>query len=317
MSKTGVLLEIEQNALKEINFGLLTAARGDASAELLAFTFEELPAEAQELLARYGVSRLIQLKAASLEITHSPDCCAAGLAQGIQEYGLDSCLGLATALGRDIFARCAALLDVELAADVLRLDYASKTAVKSHFSGKTLASISLRDTPGQITVRPNAFDPFENPVSLETTVFQVDIPTQPKVVVKEVKASGDRKMDLSESPIIISGGRPIGAPENYAMLQACADVLGGAVGTSRAAVDAGYAPHSMQVGQTGKTVSPNLYIACGVSGAVQHFAGMKTSKIIVGINTDKEAPIFEKCDYGILGDMFEVVPALTKALEKG
>ena len=123
-------------------------------------------------------------------------------------------------------------------------------------------------------------------------------------------------MDLTEANAIITGGRPIASGDNYKLLQQCADLMGAAVGASRAAVDAGYAPHSMQVGQTGKTVSPKLYIGCGLSGSVQHFAGMKTSKVIVGINTDKDAPIFGKCDYGIVGDLFEVVPVLTEVLRE-
>ena len=131
----------------------------------------------------------------------------------------------------------------------------------------------------------------------------------------EVKKARGGKIDLAEANIIITGGRPIGSAENYKILEACAQALGGAVGASRAAVDAGFAPHSMQVGQTGKTVSPRLYIGCGLSGSVQHFAGMKTSKVIVAINTDKDAVIFEKCDYGIIGDLFEVVPLLTEALK--
>ena len=316
MPKTGILVEVENKDLKEINYGLITAARGNGGNEVLAFCTEDVDPSAREDLARYGVSQLIQIKSSSADITSSPDQCAEALAQAARKYGLDYCLGLATAPGRDIFARIAALLDVELAADVLRLDYAAKTAVKSHFSGKTMATISLNETPVLITVRPNAFSPVESPVDLEASDFQAEISHGPRVRVKEIKTGDGRKMDLTEAPIIITGGRPIGKPENYAMLQDCAETLGGAVGASRAAVDAGYAPHSMQVGQTGKTVSPNLYIACGVSGAVQHFAGMKTSKVIVGINKDKDAPIFEKCDYGIVGDMFEVVPALTKALQK-
>ena len=316
MSKTGILLEVENTELKDINFGLITAALDNGANEVLAFTTEELGADEQDALARHGVSQLIRLTADSADITASPDACAAACVQAVREYGLEYCLGLATALGRDLFARMAALLDVELAADVLHIDFEAKKAVKSHFSGKTMATVALKETPGLLTVRPNAVSPVEHPASLEASDFQADIQDQAKVVLKEIKTGDDRKMDLTEAPIIITGGRPIGKPENYAMLQECADVLGGAVGASRAAVDAGYAPHSMQVGQTGKTVSPNLYIACGVSGAVQHFAGMKTSKVIVGINKDKDAPIFEKCDYGIVGDMFEVVPALTKALQQ-
>lgn len=316
MTKTGVLLEIENGGVKEINTGLITAARGHGTNEVIAFAAGEDVSSAKDELARFGASQLVQLTATDGDMTASPDLCAGALAEAVRAYGLECLLGLATASARDVLARTAAELDVDLISDVLQIDFSNRTAEKSHFSGKTMATVSLTQAPLLVTVRPNAVSPVESPVSIESSHFEAKVVTPGKVRIKEVKQSGDRKMDLSEAPIIITGGRPIGGLENYAMLEECAEVLGGAVGASRAAVDAGYAPHSMQVGQTGKTVSPNLYIACGVSGAVQHFAGMKTSKVIVGINKDKDAPIFEKCDYGIVGDMFEVVPVLTEALKQ-
>jgi electron transfer flavoprotein alpha subunit len=167
-------------------------------------------------------------------------------------------------------------------------------------------------------LRPNAVEPAAAPgAAPEIAPLRVAVTAPGRVRVLEVKAASEGRIDLAEANVIVTGGRPIGAAENFQILEACARELGGAVGASRAAVDAGFAPHAMQVGQTGKTVSPRLYIGCGLSGSVQHFAGMKTAKVIVGINTDKDAPIFEKCDYGIVGDLFEVVPALTEALRQG
>ncbi|MCP4021390.1 MAG: electron transfer flavoprotein subunit alpha/FixB family protein [Desulfobacteraceae bacterium] len=164
-------------------------------------------------------------------------------------------------------------------------------------------------------IRPNAIEPAKSPGKAEIISFDALVDGPVGVRIKEIKQSDSNRLDLTEANIIISGGRPVGSEKNFSILNECASKLGAAVGASRSAVDAGFALHGMQVGQTGKTVSPKLYIACGISGAVQHYAGMKTSKIIVAINTDKDAPILGKCDYGIIGDLFEIVPAITEALK--
>jgi len=154
------------------------------------------------------------------------------------------------------------------------------------------------------------------PVIAEILPYHIALEDTRRLQVRSIKKAVADEIDLTEAEIIISAGRPIGAADNFQILKDCAKELGAAVGASRAAVDSGFAPHSMQVGQTGKTVSPRLYIACGISGSVQHFAGMKGSRVIVAINIDPDAPIFSKCNYGIRGDLFEVVPALTEALKK-
>ncbi|HKK91535.1 MAG TPA: electron transfer flavoprotein subunit alpha/FixB family protein [Desulfobacteraceae bacterium] len=315
MRNIGVLLEMEDNRIKNINQGLLTAVQG-ADNRVMAFTAGECDKNhAEELLSSHGASDLIELYGDSQTLSQNPDLLARGLCQAAEAYELDALLGLATLTGRDVFARTAALKGVFLASDLLSIDISAGKGVKSHFSGKVMATLALKENFILCTLRPNAVAPVEKKTTTAFSSFTVPGNAQPKIRVRTVKKEGSKKMDLTEAPVVITGGRPIGAAENYQMLEQCAALLNGAVGASRAAVDAGFAPPSMQVGQTGKTVSPNIYIACGVSGAVQHFAGMKTSKIIIAINNDKDAPIFEKCDYGIVGDMFDIVPALTGVLK--
>jgi len=311
MAKTGILIEIENDAVKETSLGVMTAAAGQ---EIIALVLDANPAAVKDKLAEYGAATIMSLKAVSGDTSASPDLAAQCLAAAATEYGLDALLGTASAIGRDLFARLAAILDQPLVSDCVAVDIGAKIVKKSHFSGKTFATLKINSDLLLATVRPNVIDAVAAPAGGEIIEFTADAADPGLVTIKEVKKGDSGNLDLTEAPIIITGGRAIKAAENFQMLEDCAAKLGAAVGASRASVDAGYAPHSMQVGQTGKTVSPKLYIACGVSGAVQHFAGMKTSKVIVAINEDKDAPIFAKCDYGIVGDIFEVVPKLTEKL---
>jgi len=316
MATIGVLIETEAGKVKETNFGLLTAAHQQADATVIALMMDGSADAEAAAIGKYGAQKVVQLTVDSGDPAASPDLAAAALAAAIDHFGFDALLGLASAKGRDLFARLAALRDLPLASDALTLDLAAGTVQKSHFSGKTFASLRLNGAVKLCAIRPNAIEPVEAPAdaAVETFAAAVQDPGQVKVV--EVKREASDKVDLTEAAVIVTGGRPIASADNYKLLEACAQLLGGTIGASRAAVDAGFAPHSMQVGQTGKTVSPRLYIGCGLSGSVQHFAGMKTSKVIVAINTDKDAPIFEKCDYGIVGDLFEVVPVLTEVLKE-
>jgi electron transfer flavoprotein alpha subunit len=316
MAKIGVWIETKDTEVKKTNFGVITAARDSGSNEVIALVPVVDADAVTDALAAYGVQKIVGVSVDGADLLSSPDLQAGALADVIRHFALEGLLGLASARGRDIFARLAALLDVPLASDCVGVNFADKTVRKSHFSGKTVATIKLNSPLLLCTLRPNAIEAQTAATAARVERYTASARNPGRVKIVEIKKGGSRRMDLTEADVIITGGRPIGAPANYKMLETCAELLGAAVGASRAAVDAGFAPHSMQVGQTGKTVSPRLYIGCGLSGSVQHFAGMKTSKVIVAINTDRDAPIFQKSDYGIIGDMFEVVPLLTEVLKE-
>ena len=319
MPRVGVLVETGADGVKEANFGVITAARGDGGAEIYAFILNGNADKCKEVLQSYGVGKVVVLGADSPEaddLSSSPDLQAAAVADAINHFSITALLGLSSAKGRDLLARVAALMDVALVQDCVGVDLSAQTVTKSHFSGKTVATIKLNTTRFICGLRANVIEPQSAPCEAEVIEHRTAVTDAGRLVVKEVKQGQPGAVDLTEANIIITGGRPIASADNYKILRECADLLGAAVGASRAAVDAGFAPHSMQVGQTGKTVSPKLYIGCGLSGSVQHFAGMKTSKIIVAVNTDKDAPIFGKSNYGIIGDLFEVVPVLTAVLKE-
>jgi electron transfer flavoprotein alpha subunit len=218
--------------------------------------------------------------------------------------------------GKDLSARLAACLDTGLAMDcvALRVDGDTVMATRPMFGGKVLAEVSIQGTPQMAAIRPNVMEivAAEKAAEVETVAVHVGVV---KTRLLEKKVEGGARMDLTEADIIVSGGRGMGGPD-FSLLEELAETLGGTVGASRSAVDEGWRSHSDQVGQTGKVVSPSLYIACGISGAIQHLAGMGTSKYIVAINKDSEAPIFKKADYGIVEDLFKVVPALTAEVKK-
>ncbi len=316
MAKIGVLIETEKDEIKKTNFGTVTAVRDGGKNEVVALLLGVDANSVQETLAAYGAQKIVQITVDGADLLSSPDLQARALVDVIHHFALDGLIGLASARGRDVFARLSALMNVTLASDCVGINFDDKTVRKSHFSGKTMATIKLNSDLLLCALRPNAIEAEKAPTDSQVENYAAAAKDPGLVKILEAKKGDTRKMDLTEADVIITGGRPIDAAENYKMLDECADQLGAAVGASRAAVDAGFAPHSMQVGQTGKTVSPRLYIGCGLSGSVQHFAGMKTSKVIVAINTDKDAPIFQKSDYGIIGDIFEVVPVLTEILRE-
>ena len=225
-----------------------------------------------------------------------------------------------SALGRDLAPRVAARCGVGLASDctALAVDGGALVATRPVFAGKAVQRIAFTKSPAMVTLRPKMFAPAAagGATAVEPLEFAYDAAASARAVVKEVSESSGGKVDLTEAEIIVSGGRGLKGPENFPLVEQLAEALGATVGASRAVVDAGWRPHSDQVGQTGKTVSPKLYVAVGISGAIQHLAGMSSSRCIVAINKDPEAPIFKVADYGVVGDLFEVVPALTEAVKK-
>lgn len=219
----------------------------------------------------------------------------------------------ATAAGKNVAPRVAAKLDVAQISDVLSVQSAD-TFTRPIYAGNAIATVQSVDKQVVLTVRPTAFDAVAaTGGSAEISAIDTVADTGKSAFVSREVAKSDRP-DLADAAVVVSGGRGLGSKENFALVDALAGKLGAAVGASRAAVDAGYAPNDWQVGQTGKIVAPQLYIAVGISGAIQHLAGMKDSKVIVAINKDPEAPIFSVADYGLVADLFEVLPELTQAL---
>jgi electron transfer flavoprotein alpha subunit len=267
-----------------------------------------------EELKKYGPDKILLGDDPALA-DYTTDAYTNVLAEFIQSSDPAVIITGASAQGKDLAGRLAARLDAGVAMDCveIKLDNGNLTYTRPMFGGKILADVEIEGSPQIVAIRPNVMNITENSkeCSIEKPPAQVG---DPKTTVVEMKMETADKVELTEADIIVSGGRGTGG--DYAAIEALANALGAAVGASRSAVDEGWRPHSDQVGQTGKTVSPSLYVACGISGAIQHLAGMSTSKYIVAINKDEEAPIFSKADLGIVGDLFEVVPAITEEVKK-
>ncbi len=319
--KTLIFVEQREGKIKSSAFEALTVGAkaagnaGDAAAVIIGSGVEKLAGE----LAGYGVDTVLVADAPSLA-KYNVLTYTAALEAAAKQFGASLIVGCASPMGRDLFARAAARLDAGILTDVVELTVSgdSVTATKPMYSGKCLAEYALENAKTKIvSLRPNVF-PANKTGAGKAAVSKVagDFAEDKRLVTTEVRKGKTEKTDLTEASVIISGGRAMGSADNFKILQDCAEVIHATVGASRAAVDSGYAGHDMQVGQTGKTVNPNLYIACGISGSIQHMAGMRTSKVIVAINTDPEAPIFTIANYGIVADLFKAVPIMTEEFKK-
>lgn len=312
MRKIGILLETKDGVLKKTNFGVITTARGDDH-ELYGFLLDGSGADYKAALEAYGIHKIVEITAKEGGLDWNPVSWSKAIIKAMDHFNVQTLLGLTSAQGKELLPRIAAALDAPLVMDCIDLNLSDSRAKKSQFSGKTVATIEAKGPCYIYGVRPNVFEATPSPGEAEVITFQTD-PESDGLVVKEIRQDASRGIDLTEADIIISGGRGMKNSDNFGVLFECAELIGAAVGASRVAVDAGWVPHSMQVGQTGATVSPKVYIACGISGSVQHFAGMKTSGLIVAVNTDPEANMVKNCDYYIVADLFETIQLLTKQL---
>lgn len=317
-----VIAEQREGKLKKVSLEMLSKAREmgqEVTALLLGSGVEGLAAD----LGKYGADKVLVFDAEILK-EYTTDAYTKVVCDAVKEGDPSVLLGPATASGKDFLPKVAARLNTGLASDCtdLKLEDGKLVAIRPMYAGKCIVETVTPDAaPQMASVRPNVLAVGEADASKSAEVVKKEVNVGEgdlKAVLKEIVKGASEKVDLTEASIIVSGGRAMKEADNFKILWDLAEALGGGatVGASRAAVDSGYATHDMQVGQTGKVVNPNLYIACGISGAIQHLAGMRTSKVIVAINKDPEAPIFQKADYGLVGDLFKIIPLLTEEVKK-
>ncbi len=319
----GVWIVAEQRggALRKVSFEIASAARKladelgeEVSAVLVGSGVEGLAPE----LAKYGVDK-VYVADDAVFADYTTDGYGAAVAKVVKENDPSILLLSASVQGKDLSAALVGKLATGMASDCtdLKIEGGKMVAVRPMYAGKAFGEVVVDSFPQMASLRPNVFPIVENAKAGETVKFDAGVSADSlKTKVLETQKDASGKIELTEANIIISGGRGMKGPDEYKVLEELAELLGAAVGASRAAVDAGWRVQTDQVGQTGKVVSPNLYIACGISGAIQHLAGMSSSKYIVAVNKDAEAPIFAKADYGIVDDLFKVVPEITAACKK-
>lgn len=315
-----VFAESQGSKIKKTAFEALSKAKELASQTsgqvLCAVIGNGVEGTANEL-ASYGAQKVFVVEKPELDKYNTIDFVGA-LEKIANEAKPQIILAASSPLGKDLFPRLAARLEAGIATEStdLRIDGGKLIARHPVYSGKAFVDVEFTTDVQIATIRPNSFPTNEPEAGASAQTQAVDVELKNACPMQELVQGAQGKADLTEAEIIVSGGRAMANSDNFKILHELADVIGATVGASRAAVDSGFAPHDMQVGQTGKVVNPKLYIACGISGAIQHLAGMRTSKIIVAINKDPEAPLFTKADYGIVGDLFTIVPLLTEEFKK-
>ena len=293
------------------------ATSGSLAAAIVGTGVEPLGAEA----ARYGTDLTLTVSDPRLGL-YAPAAYARALQAAVGESRADLVLLPASAMGRDLSGRLAARVDAGVAADCTSIacEGGALRFTRPVFSGKALATATFRGAgPWIATLRPNVFPPLDAPRAGRGETRALDVPFEESdfaARVTQVKLPEQVEIDVAEADIVVAGGRAMNGAENFTIIRDLARALGGAVGASRAAVDAGWIEHGHQVGQTGKVVSPKLYIACGISGAIQHLAGMSSSRVIVAINKDPDAPIFKIADYGLVGDLYKLIPLMVEEVKK-
>lgn len=317
MAGVYVVAEHRDGAFRKVTLEAASAAKkvaDELGAEVTAVVLGSGMADACAELGKYGVSKVLYADDAAFA-QYTTDAYANALAELLKDA--DAVVMGASMQGKDLAGRLAAKLDTSVAVDCtgLAVDGGKLKATRPIYAGKVYADIVINAKPQIVSLRPNVFDVVEAGGSAAVETVSAAAGEQKTKVVDVVKDAGG-KIDLTEAMVIVSGGRGMKEGTNFGILESLAGELNGAVGASRSAVDAGWRPQGDQVGQTGKVVTPNLYIACGISGAIQHLAGMGSSKVIVAINKDADAPIFQKADYCVIADLFDVVPALTEEVKK-
>ena len=313
-----VVAEVRAGAVRKVAQELLTAARSLAAGGEVHAVLAGGPGIAGQAATLAGADVTFVTEHSALGEYNAEALAALVAERG--KGGYRAVLFAASAQGKDLGPRVAAKLGVPIASDALSVSFDGDATVVTHYvyAGKIIATMKLAANPAVVALRPGAITPAEaKGAGRVETAAPVGDPAASRVVVTESIRGDSRKLDLADAPVIVSGGRGLKAAENFKLVEDLAAAFGNAaVGATRAVTDEGWRPHSDQIGQTGRQVSPDLYVAVGISGAIQHLAGMRTSRTIVAINKDKDAPIFKIADYGVVGDVFEIVPALTAAIRE-